>query len=226
MSFRSRLTTVFHTKRYSYLLVTMIVFVVVYALLGQAGRASGRILDGAFLGVLVVALVAAGERRIGAGRVLVLAAVFAAVHVGLRAVERPGMRGAAAVLLLGFFVLVTVALLVDVLQNRRLALGERIRGAICVYFLLGLSWAIAYGTIEWGGPGSFSGLSAAIERRGSELVYYSFVTLTTVGYGEITPKSDLARTLAWLEAFTGQMFVAITIARLVSLREDGGDGAA
>jgi hypothetical protein len=46
-----------------------------------------------------------------------------------------------------------------------------------------------------------------------------------VGYGDIVPKSDLARKLAWLEAFPGQMYVAITIARLVSLREGGGDGA-
>lgn len=225
MNLSSGLETILHTKRYSYLLATLIVFVGVYAALGQAERASGRLLDATFLGVLVVALVAAGERRMGARRVLALAAIFAAVHVGLRAAARSEMRGAAAVLLLGFFVLVTVALLADVLRNRRLALGERIRGAICVYFLLGLSWAIAYGAIEWRGPGSFSGLSAEAERRGTELVYYSFVTLTTVGYGDIAPKSDLARTLAWLEAFTGQMYVAITIARLVSLREGGGDGA-
>jgi hypothetical protein len=50
------------------------------------------------------------------------------------------------------------------------------------------------------------------------LYYYSFVTLTTLGFGDITPTSSLARTLTWIEAVVGQLFIAIAIARLVGMR--------
>lgn len=225
MNARFEWTKILHTRRYTYLLGALLAFVALHAVLGEIEAARGRFLDWAFLGVLVVALYAAGEGRMGTGRVVALAGLVAAVVTALRIGDRSSTRSAAVAVLLGFFVLVTVALLSDVLTNRRLAVGERIRGAICVYFLLGVSWAVAYVLISALAPGSFSGLGLDPRQNGPDLLYYSFITLATVGYGDIVPASDLARTLAWLEAFTGQMYVAITIARLVSLREGGGDGA-
>jgi hypothetical protein len=60
------------------------------------------------------------------------------------------------------------------------------------------------------------------EARGSVLVYYSFVTMTTVGYGDITPVSPPARTLAWLEAMMGQFYIAVLVAFLVGIRVSQG----
>jgi voltage-gated potassium channel Kch len=98
--------------------------------------------------------------------------------------------------------------------------AHRICGAVVVYLLLGLMWSFAYHLIALQFPGAFS-LSALLEPdTGSlqaKLTYFSFVTLTTVGYGDITAVHPVARPLVILEALTGQLFPAILIARLVSL---------
>ena len=104
---------------------------------------------------------------------------------------------------------------------------QRIEGAIAVYVLLGLTWAQAYELLALLDPGAFAG---AVGRQTSpSWVYYSFVTLTTMGYGDITPLNPVARSLAILEALTGQLYLAILVARLVSLelhsrRGGPGDG--
>jgi hypothetical protein len=100
---------------------------------------------------------------------------------------------------------------------------RRIQGAIAVYLLLGFIWAQAYELVALWHPGAFTG---AVDGRGSlPWMYYSFVTLTTMGYGDIMPVHPLARAVAVLEALTGQLYLAIMLARLVSLelqsRRDG-----
>jgi voltage-gated potassium channel Kch len=93
---------------------------------------------------------------------------------------------------------------------------HRIQGAIAAYLLLGLAWANAYDLIELARPGALrfpeGGGPTPIR-----LVYFSFVTLTTVGYGDITPIHPAARSLAIAEALVGQLFPAILIGRLVSM---------
>ena len=92
---------------------------------------------------------------------------------------------------------------------------RRIQGAIAVYLLLGFIWAEAYELVVLWHPGAFTG---AVDGRGSlPWTYYSFVTLTTMGYGDIMPVHPLARAVAVLEALTGQLYLAIMLARLVSL---------
>ena len=100
---------------------------------------------------------------------------------------------------------------------------HRIQGAIAVYLLLGFIWAQAYELVALLHPGAFTG---AVDARSSlTWTYYSFVTLTTMGYGDIMPVHPLARAIAVLEALTGQLYLAIMLARLVSLelqsRRDG-----
>ena len=92
---------------------------------------------------------------------------------------------------------------------------RRIEGAISVYLLLGFTWAQGYELVALWHPGAFVG---AVQGRDSNpWTYYSFVTLTTMGYGDIMPVHPLARALAVLEALTGQLYLAILLARLVSL---------
>ncbi|MBW1744665.1 MAG: two pore domain potassium channel family protein [Deltaproteobacteria bacterium] len=101
--------------------------------------------------------------------------------------------------------------------------ADMIMGAICVYFLLGWLWADIYGLLEMLKPGSFrpsqgSGVETWDYVSGVETwdyVYFSFVTLTTLGYGDVTPVSSAAQSFAILEAVTGQLFIAVLIARLV-----------
>lgn len=93
---------------------------------------------------------------------------------------------------------------------------NRIVGAICIYLLMGIIWSIAYSVVNMVYPGSFQGLkSSAIDRQNSELIYFSFITLTTLGYGDITPIKPVARTLAYFEAIAGQFYLAVMVAGLV-----------
>ncbi len=92
----------------------------------------------------------------------------------------------------------------------------RIQGAIAVYLLFGVLWAHAYHIAALSHPGSFKGPADELSNVGG-WVYYSFVTLTTVGYGDITPVSQVARTLSIAEALTGQLYLAVLIARLVAM---------
>lgn len=96
--------------------------------------------------------------------------------------------------------------------------SHRIRGAVAVYLLLGFVFAMGFVLIEQSRPGAFSGLVADGEGHlMRDAVYLSFVTLTTLGYGDVTPVSDAARTIVLVEAIVGQLFLVILIGRLVSL---------
>ena len=95
----------------------------------------------------------------------------------------------------------------------------RVEGAIVVYLLLGVMWSTAYVMVELVSPGAFQFRTPYqdIHALESKLIYFSMVTLSTVGYGDITPIHPVGRALAQLEALTGQLFPAILIARLVSM---------
>ena len=95
--------------------------------------------------------------------------------------------------------------------------ANRLVGAVCVYLLLGVIWALAYSFVHLVAPASFAG----IEQDGpvgwsTGWIYFSFITLTTVGYGDILPVSAAARSLAYLQAVTGQFYLAVLVAGLVS----------
>lgn len=95
--------------------------------------------------------------------------------------------------------------------------ANRLIGAICVYLLLGVIWAMTYTLIELLTPGSFSGFSPMREAGwDSEWLYFSFVTMTTLGYGDVLPVSAIARAFAYLQAVFGQFYVAMLVAGLVS----------
>jgi hypothetical protein len=115
---------------------------------------------------------------------------------------------------LGALLLIAIAVGINVFAPRR-AIGDRLVGAIVLYLLLGLIWGVLYWALGTRFPDAFSGHPG--ESVGlTGWVYFSFVTLTTVGYGDITPIATGARSLAMLEALIGQLYPAVIIARLVS----------
>jgi hypothetical protein len=102
--------------------------------------------------------------------------------------------------------------------------SDAIFGAVCGYLLLGIIWSLLYYAVETASPGSFNlpspsqaDVSAQRLDRGA-LSYYSFITLATVGYGDVTPATPLARTLAWIEAVAGQFYLAVLVAGLVGFK--------
>ncbi len=94
---------------------------------------------------------------------------------------------------------------------------NRVVGAICLYLLIGLIFGLLYTIIEILLPGSFTNMPAEEGRASERLFYYSYVTLTTLGYGDITPLRPIARTFSYLEAIIGVFYMSIMIGAMISL---------
>lgn len=102
-----------------------------------------------------------------------------------------------------------------------------ISASLCVYFLLGLLWAVIFSLLTVSNPESFNFGFASDATHASQMrfgagdsiypIYFSLVTMTTLGYGDITPATSTARTLAAFEAVMGQLYLAVLVARLVGL---------
>ena len=126
-----------------------------------------------------------------------------------------------AIIMFAFFILATVFAFQRVLEDEYVDIN-RIAGAISIYMLIGLIWTSLYFFLSLLDPQSFNGLSdtssAALKLHDTiymDLLYYSYVTLSTLGYGEITPASRAAQSLSYLEAICGIMYVAVLVSALV-----------
>lgn len=111
------------------------------------------------------------------------------------------------------FFLLSIRLGLQVVLTGGRVTTNHLLGAMSVYLLLGLMWALLFSALHRLAPDSFRGLSTA---NPSEFIYFSFVTLATLGYGDIAPVNPIARTVVYLEAVVGQLYVAVLIASLVS----------
>lgn len=120
------------------------------------------------------------------------------------------------------FILIVSGIILKIVFRAREITVETVAGAICVYLFIGIFWADVYALVEIAYPGSFSLLEGGEQQhmqiaahRASQFNYFSFVTLSTLGYGDITPITRPAQGLAAMEAILGQLFLAVLIARLV-----------
>ena len=105
------------------------------------------------------------------------------------------------------------ALISRYVVNTRIVSADVISGGIAIYFCLALAWAFSYRLLDGLSPGAFS--QSLVEDFSTPL-YLSFTTITTLGYGDISPVAPFARLWATLEAVVGLLYVAILISRLVS----------
>ena len=169
--------------------------------------------------VLLSAVLAVANRR----RTLIIALLLAIPAVGGRWINhfQPHLVPPAIFLVAGLALIafVVVNLLRFVLRAPSVNL-EVLCASISAYLMLGLIWTIAYWLVAQLTPEAFAfntttGPKESME--GFNAFYFSFITLSTVGYGDITPVSKVARTLAAMEAITGLFYVAVLISRLVAL---------
>jgi hypothetical protein len=109
-------------------------------------------------------------------------------------------------------------LLTRVMRDGRMNLN-RIMGAIGSYLLIGIVFQLAYKLLALNVPHAFAigGVPVTFEQVDPRLSYYSFITLTSTGYGDITPLHPYARSLAVLEALSGGLYLTVLVARLVGL---------
>jgi len=216
-------TEVVRKSRYAPLLLCLLLLSVVVPFF--EGTSLGVTMMDIVGGALLVSGVwAASHRRRDLVIVIVLVVVTEAVRlVSFFANE---LVGAIASVTFGmvFLAYITVIVLRDVLNARQVSL-DTIGGAVCGYLMIGITWGTAYFLIDLVRPGSF-GFPVHIQQSADvvsqqahflQLVYYSIVTLTTVGYGDIHAISQVTRNLSALEAMVGQFYIAILVARLVSL---------
>lgn len=120
-----------------------------------------------------------------------------------------------------FMALCTASTLYDVIKRARVTL-ETLRGIVCAYFMIAFVFAYIYYLIEYLIPGSFHLLFrdetfVTFSRNLSQFMYFSFVTLLTIGYGDITPNLELSQTAVVLEGIVGQFYIAILVARIVAV---------
>ena len=129
--------------------------------------------------------------------------------------ELPFLKTLSRLFLAIFFGITLVSLLIHIRRAEEVT-ADLIMGAASTYFLLGLLWAFIFFFIETFSPGSFRLEGSAADME-SQLIYYSFVTLTTVGYGDVTAASMIARSYSVLEAVIGQLYLTVLVAGLVGL---------
>jgi hypothetical protein len=115
-----------------------------------------------------------------------------------------------------FFAFTIIIILSAIFRENEVTL-DVIYGAIAVYLLMALMWAFIYEVIDTLKPNAFSVTGEALEVSRHHFFYYSFVTITTVGYGDITPVSLVARSFSILEMLIGQIYLVVLIARLVGI---------
>jgi len=182
-------------------------------------RGGHLILSVLFSLVLVAAVFAVADRK----PTLVIALVLALPAMTARWINQfrpdlvhPAVFLSCAILLLAF----VIAQLLRFILRAPVVTAEVLCASIAAYLMLGLMWTVAYWLVDQltpGGAFSFNTERGVHSMNGFTGFYFSFITLSTVGYGDITPVSRVARWLAAMEAMTGLLYVAVLIARLVSL---------
>ena len=199
---RRRYTILFYT-----LLLTLLSAPVLSAL-----KLSGILLESLLAASLIAAILPVSEVRSRSFPLVAMALVWLARPVTIW-LDHPVLSA----MTLGLWTLVGLLAAAAALRFAMLATqveAEHLYAALSAYLLAGIYFGLFYWVLEQVSPGTFT-VSANFSQ--STAIYFSFVTLATLGYGDITPHGDIARGLAIVEGVGGQLFLAVLVARLVSL---------
>lgn len=212
--------------KFKTLLILLFTLAIMDPILKQFGNFGLGILDILFTMALLTALYSvSGNRRLLITGIILVIPIFL---LGLSNYAKTNFYLTLLVFTLAitFFVLVGVSILIHIVAEEKVTV-DLIYGSACVYLLMGFAWAIIYGFIEVLMHGSFKidgtlmgypDLLGQYSFLNEKLVYFSFVTLTTLGYGDVIPMTGPAKTAATLEAVVGQLYIALLVARLVGLQ--------
>jgi hypothetical protein len=213
----------FRQWRYLFLLIALLILLVVHPIAAGIGGV-GLLFDALFALVMLMLMLALAQDKVW--RVIAFVALLpaAALSTGghfLASSAQNASLTAGHVIGAIFFVVAAGKIIHSILTSPGLTL-DSIFGAICGYLLLGVACALTYAMLYAANTDSFQlGAQLASQMTQADysrhiFIYYSFVTLTTVGYGDVIPLSIPARTLSWVEAMTGQLYLAVLVAGLIS----------
>ena len=215
----NRLTYAYASRRYAVLFYALLLTLGAAPLL-TALHYSGNVLQFFLAFSLLAALFGVPGRRVRTA-LMALAAIAMAVRAAPPSVVGPGLAMSALVVTTAL-ALVGTAIAIRFAMRARAITAEHIYAALSAYVLAGIVFAVLHWMIESAWPGSYTQPSAGGAPATFSLttaLYYSFVTLATLGYGDVIPANDVARGVAVLEAVSGQLYVAVMIARLVSAQQ-------
>ncbi|MCL4246124.1 MAG: hypothetical protein KJ002_13510 [Candidatus Dadabacteria bacterium] len=214
----TRIITRIRARRFSYLAKSLILLIIAYPYL-ETNTIDQVILTALTIMVMTAAIIAVSKTR---RDYIIMAALslpwFVSLIVNLPLFEVDGgviIRKEIVFAVLLFFY-TTISIFIHLLKSREVT-TEILFAAVCVYFLIGLSWAALYVLVELVRPGSFIDTTGHLAMSPSRYLFFSYVTLTTVGYGAIIPATDQARSIAMIEAIVGQLYITFMVARLVGL---------
>jgi voltage-gated potassium channel len=198
--------------RFGFLLISILIMIILRPFV--EGHIGLQALLALFMTAIVISILyAVSEQK----RVLMIALAIAIPTLILKwtsyFVNISAIHLASDVIGVVFTAYATIIILSYVFSEKKIS-ADVIFAAISGYFLIGLMWAFIFSALEFLIPGSFQGPQVEASRL-SHAYYYSFTTLTTLGYGDITPVSAPARSFSFLEAIMGQLYLAILIAGLV-----------
>ena len=203
---------------FSYLFIGLILILLMLPFTGSVailGRYSITLLFSLFMLVSVWSL--ADSRRIFDFGIFLILSIGCVLSIAAFWGASQALETAGLVLMLMFCILSTLIAGRNVFVMHQVDLNSLV-GAFCVYLLIGMIWALLYRLLHLYGLSSFSGnISEQEQAIFPDLVYFSFVTLCSLGYGDISPVGGLARTLAYLEAVVGQFYLAVMVASLVGV---------
>ncbi len=209
--------------KFSFLLISMLLLFVLYPLAREIFEVRGFILDIFFSVILLSTVYAVIYKKKYFVIAISLGLPFLFTRWSTYFVETPFLFLLSSALGVLFFAFTAGTILAYVLKQDKVT-RDIIYGAVCVYLMIGLTWAFVFSLLEGLQPGSFSleqvqagTLESGPDRVFFPFIYYSFVTLTTLGYGDITPLTPPAQTFSFLEAIIGQIYLVVLVARLVGL---------
>jgi len=204
---------------FSYLLVSLIFLLFSSACVDQflSGRGQGFVITATILTmVLAIWSVRSTNYLFNTGLALLIAYVGISITIIFLGKNELGFIN--ITLLLLFFLLTLKPAMEQALFSEQVT-ANSIVGSICIFLLLGLIWTMLYLLLIEFVPAAFSGIEAANWKDNMpELIYFSFVTLTTLGFGDVLPVAPLARFLVYMEAVVGVFYLAIVVSSLVSAK--------
>ena len=148
---------------------------------------------------------------------LVLGTFSIAGHIGLIFGEYYWLESIRLMATCILFFWIAALLLYDLLLRSQSVTIDLIFGSVNIYLLVGFAFAYLYGYEEFLNPDAFRGMEVLLRSQGAIIpfTYFSFITLTTLGYGDVVPVTAFGATATWVQAVFGQLYLAILVARLV-----------
>ena len=218
-----------HENRFAFLFFSLILFFLgsplISVILGKENALwSDAIIAGLYMIFMLTAIFTVSKSKISKIIGIAFAIPVAIMSVG-QIVTETNVTDIMFQVLAISYLLYAIVLILKYIFDQQPVDANKIFASLCVYLLISLVWALFYAMIETIQPDSFIHVleqQASVKMKfgygdTASSLYYSLVTMTTLGYGDIAPANEVARMFASMQAVIGQLYIAVLIARLVGL---------